>query len=163
MNSNIVLIGFMGSGKSTVGRVLSKSSGKYFLDTDAMIEAKESMKIRDIFEKYGEESFRKHETELAKWLAMNVNNAVISTGGGMPSVVDSFENIGKTVYLKIEFDDLLNRLKADEFEKRPLFQNIDFARKIFETREPMYQRCASLQVDALLTPEEIAWIISQAI
>ena len=155
MSSNIVLIGFMGSGKSTIGRLLSKKTDKYFIDTDAMIEARESMKIRDIFSASGENSFRQMENEIATWLSTSVNNAVISTGGGMPTTVDFLTNIGKVVYLEIGFENLLERLKCEEFEKRPLFENIDFAKKIFESREPIYKKYAQLTLDATMTPEEI--------
>lgn len=161
MSSNIVLIGFMGSGKSTVGRILAGKCGKYFLDTDSLIESVVSMKIRDFFEKHGEAEFRQREKELAAWLGSNVSNAVISTGGGMPTVVEDLGSIGKVVYLKIEFDSLLERLKAEEFEKRPLFQNVEFARKIFDSRVPLYEKHAQVTLDALKSPEELALLISQ--
>jgi len=156
MSSNIILIGFMGSGKSTVGRILSKKCDKYFLDTDTMIESSEGLRVRQIFENSGESSFREMEKELALWLSKNVTNAVISTGGGMPSVVESFENMGQCVYLKIGFDELLERLKAEEFDKRPLFQDIEFARKIFNSRIPIYEKHAGITIDAMDTPHNIA-------
>jgi shikimate kinase len=153
--SNIVLIGFMGSGKSTVGRMLSQKTQKYFLDTDLLIESRESIKIRDFFEKYGESAFRKKEQELAFWLGENVSNAVISTGGGMPTIVEELHRLGQVVYLEIGFDKLLERLKSDEFDKRPLFQNIEFAREIFESRRPIYKKQAEVTLDATKSPDEL--------
>jgi shikimate kinase len=156
MSSNIVLIGFMGSGKSTVGRILSKTSGRFFLDTDALIEAREGRCIRDIFANDGEAYFRELERELFAWLQVNVSNAVISTGGGMPTAVSEMRNLGKCVFLQIGFNALLERLKADEFDKRPLFENIEFAAKIYEAREPIYERQADITIDAVLPPSELA-------
>ena len=145
---NIVLIGFMGSGKSSVGRVLAKQKGMYFIDTDSLIESSEGRKIRDVFAENGEGYFRELEKKTFGWLSTCVDNAVVSTGGGMPTVIDSFEKLGKTVYLKVDFETLLDRLKAEEFDKRPLFQDIEFAKKIFEAREPIYVDRADMTIDA---------------
>lgn len=145
---NIVLIGFMGSGKSSVGRVLAKQKGMYFIDTDSLIESSEGRKIRDVFAENGEGYFRELEKKTFSWLSSCVDNAVISTGGGMPTVIDSFEKLGKTVYLKVDFETLLDRLKAEEFDKRPLFQDIEFAKKIFDSREPIYVDRADITIDA---------------
>lgn len=145
---NIVLIGFMGSGKSSIGRVLAKQKGMYFIDTDSLIESFEGQKIRDIFANHGEGYFRELEKKTFNWLSSCVDNAVISTGGGMPTVIDSFSSLGKTIYLKVGFDTLLDRLKAEEFDKRPLFQDIDFAKKIFDSREPVYMQKADVIIDA---------------
>jgi shikimate kinase len=153
--NNIVLIGFMGSGKSSVGRALAKAKGMYFVDTDALIESFEGRKIRDIFAADGELYFRELEKKCFEWLSSNVSNAVISTGGGMPTIIDSFVGLGKSVYLKVDFDSLLERLKAEEFDKRPLFQDVEFARKIFESREPIYTKKADLIIDANRSFDEV--------
>jgi shikimate kinase len=153
--SNIVLIGFMGSGKSSVGRALAKEKEMYFVDTDALIESFEGRKIRDIFADEGEIYFRKLEQKCFEWLSKNVSNAVISTGGGMPTIIDSFASLGKTIYLKVDFETLLERLKAEEFDKRPLFADVEFAKKIFEIREPIYTAKADVIVDANNKFEEV--------
>ncbi len=153
--NNIVLIGFMGSGKSSIGRALAKQKGLYFIDTDALIESFEGQKIRDMFEQKGEAYFRECEKKCFEWLSKNVSNAVISTGGGMPTVIDDFSKLGKTIYLKVNFDTLLERLKAEEFDKRPLFSNIEFAKKIFEAREWVYSAKADLVIDANVSFEEV--------
>lgn len=153
--NNIVLIGFMGSGKSSIGRALAKQKNMYFIDTDALIESFEGQKIRDMFEQKGEAYFRECEKNCFAWLSANVSNAVISTGGGMPTVIDDFSKLGKTIYLKVDFEILLERLKAEEFDKRPLFADVEFARKIFDTREPLYTQKADLIVDANAKFEEV--------
>ena len=152
---NIVLIGFMGSGKSSVGRVLAKQKGMYFIDTDSLIESSEGRKIRDVFAENGEGYFRELEKKTFSWLSSCVDNAVVSTGGGMPTVIDSFEKLGKTVYLKVDFETLLDRLKAEEFDKRPLFADVEFAKKIFEIREPIYTQKSELIVDANMEFESV--------
>jgi len=160
---NIVLIGFMGSGKSSIGRALAKNKNMYFIDTDALIESFEGKKIRDIFANDGEQYFRALEKQCFDWLRSNVTNAVISTGGGMPTVIDSFASLGKSVYLKVDFETLLARLKAEEFDKRPLFQNVEFAEKIFEVREPVYASKADFVVDANKSFDEVLKRVSEEI
>lgn len=159
--SNIVLIGFMGSGKSSVGRALAKAKDMYFVDTDALIESFEGRKIRDIFADEGEQYFRALETKCFEWLSSSVSNSVISTGGGMPTVIDSFSPLGKSVYLKVDFETLLTRLKAEEFDKRPLFQDVEFAKKIFEAREPIYSAKVDFTIDANRSFEEVLREASQ--
>jgi shikimate kinase len=153
--NNIVLIGFMGSGKSSIGRALAKQKNMYFVDTDALIESFEGQKIRDMFADKGELYFRECEKNCFEWLSNNVSNAVISTGGGMPTIIDDFSKLGKTIYLKVDFETLLERLKAEEFDKRPLFADVEFARKIFDAREPIYTQKSELIVDANLEFGEV--------
>lgn len=153
--NNITLIGFMGSGKSSVGRALAKEKKMFFIDTDALIESFEDIKIRDIFASQGEAYFRELEKKCFDWLASSVSNSVISVGGGMPTVVDSFAPLGDTIYLKVDFQTLLIRLKAEEFDKRPLFQDIGFAQKIFEARKPIYESKATFIIDANRGFEEV--------
>jgi shikimate kinase len=161
--NNVVLIGFMGSGKSSIGRALAKEKGLYFVDTDALIESFEGCKIRDIFEQKGEAYFRECERKCFEWLNNNVSNAVISTGGGMPTVIEDFSSLGKTIYLKVDFETLLERLKAEEFDKRPLFADVEFAKKIFEMREPIYSAKADLIVDANLSFNEVLKEVSSKV
>ena len=86
MNSknNIILIGFMGSGKTTFGRWISMSHSMKFLDTDEYIEKKYNKLIKDIFRESGEEAFRDMETQAVRELADSCDNCVISVGGGLP-------------------------------------------------------------------------------
>ena len=100
---NIVLIGFMGSGKTTVGRALSAKSDMEFLDTDALIESKEDCKISTIFTEKGEAHFRALENAALKSLAVT-KDKVISTGGGIVSSHNNRELLkkaGKVIYLRV--------------------------------------------------------------
>jgi len=143
---NIVLIGFMGSGKSTIGRRLAKEIDYFFLDTDNLIENFENMKISDIFKKYGEEYFRNKEKYCVSWLK-NVKKSVISTGGGMPIFVPSIKEVGKIVYLKVDFDTIVSRLDKEEIKKRPLFKDIKKAKELFYTRDKIYSNLADLTIN----------------
>ncbi|WP_034429066.1 shikimate kinase, partial [Caldisalinibacter kiritimatiensis] len=81
MKSNIVLIGFMGTGKTTIGKFISERTEMDFLDTDKLIEELNKMKIPEIFDKYGESFFRNEERKVVNKIYLK-NNSVISTGGG---------------------------------------------------------------------------------
>ena len=82
--SNIILIGFMGSGKTTIGRRLSYRLKQTMTDTDKLIEKQQNLSIPELFERYGESRFRELETESIKYLLRTARNEVVSTGGGMP-------------------------------------------------------------------------------
>jgi len=138
----------MGSGKSSVGRLLSKKSGRYFLDADALIESAEAKAISAIFKNYGEEYFRELEKESARWMAECVKGSIISTGGGMPLVVERLHDIGKVVYLKLPFEEIVKRISPEERAKRPLFQNIKKAKNLFKLREKIYEEQAQITVNA---------------
>ena len=84
MNDNIVLIGFMGSGKTTFGRWISRKHGYNFCDTDEYIEQKEHTTINDIFAAKGEEAFRDMETDTVREFACSLKKSVLSVGGGLP-------------------------------------------------------------------------------
>ena len=105
MMKNIVLIGFMGSGKTTTGKVLKEKTDMTFVDTDELIEAYEGCKISEVFADKGEAYFRRLENETLKNLLSSTDNKVISTGGG---IVTNKENIpllkqlGKVFYLRIK-------------------------------------------------------------
>jgi shikimate kinase len=160
MTQNIVLIGFMGSGKSSVGKVLAAELNAKFIDMDSVIESEQGCAIRQIFADYGEAHFRTLERTLFANLCANETNAVISAGGGAITAIDNFKQLGCVVYLKIGFDDLLTRLQAEEFDKRPLFQDIDFARKLYDFREPLYSVQADITIDAM---QDIATITKEII
>ena len=154
-SKNIVLIGFMGSGKSSVGRLLSKKSGRYFLDADALIESAQGRAISSIFESYGEEYFRELEIESARWMAECVKGSIISIGGGMPLVVERLHDIGKVVYLKLPFEKIVERITAKERAKRPLFQDIQEAKNLFKLRKKIYENQAQITINANRSIEAI--------
>jgi len=139
---NIILTGFMGSGKSTVGRALAKELNTYFIDTDSLIETFENKSIKEIFDSEGEEAFREKERYCFEWIKNNVKNTIISVGGGFPVFVPEIKQAGIVVYLKVEFEDILKRMNKDEIAKRPLFQDIDKAKELFIKRDKIYNSLA---------------------
>ena len=148
---NIVLIGFMGSGKSTVGKALAKSLNMDFLDTDDYIEEKAGMTISDIFEKKGEEEFRRIETETLCELKESLANTIISTGGGMPLRSENarlLKETGKVFYLSASAGIIYDRVKDDT--KRPLLMVDDPYGKIcsmMKERKPLYEKACDYVID----------------
>ena len=121
-DQNIVLVGYMGSGKTSVGKALADNKGYKFIDTDSMIEEKTGRSISDIFAADGESAFRDMETELLKELSKDVpTGAVISTGGGIVLRKENHEllrKLGRVVYLKASAETTFARVKGDT--TRPL-------------------------------------------
>lgn len=147
---NIVLIGYMGSGKTSVGRYLEENYGYTFIDTDSLIEEKEKMSISDIFKYKGEEYFRKLETDILTGMTKNLHNAVLSTGGGMPlreENVELLRKIGKVFYLEVSADTVYERIKTDN--KRPLLQVDDPYSEIclmLAKRKTYYQKAKDVTI-----------------
>ena len=137
----------MGSGKSTVGRMLAKKLNTYFLDTDVLIESFENKKITEIFKKEGEEAFREMEKRCFEWIKNNVKNTVISVGGGFPVYIPEIKEAGKVIYLKVEFEIILKRMSEDEIKKRPLFQDIKKAKELFKKRDKIYAELADIIIE----------------
>ncbi len=144
---NIVLTGFMGSGKSTIGRILAKEIDSYFLDTDMLIENFENMKISEIFEKFGEDEFRKMEKRCFEWIKKDVKNTVISVGGGLPVFIPEIKQAGKVIYLKVDFEDILKRMNEKELSKRPLFKDKQKAKELFNKRDKIYSKLADYIIE----------------
>ena len=163
-NRNIILIGYMGSGKSTVGRKAAKAVEYNFLDTDALIEKEEGMTISKLFEEKGEPYFREKETETIRRLIAEPKGKIIATGGGLPMKEGNAEllkELGTVIYLKAETDTLLKRLSGDT--TRPLLQNGELREKIetiLAIRGPVYESCADvvLQTDTMSFYEIICQI-----
>ncbi|MGG7073974.1 shikimate kinase [Campylobacter sp. 9BO] len=148
---NIVLIGFMGAGKGSVARELAQNLDRFNVDTDDMIENSLNMKIREIFSEFGETHFRALEKNLAKFLAKNLKNAIISTGGGF-AMVKGLNKIGKVIYLKASFDCIIERMRNSEnaekkFAKRPLLNDLDKARELHKSREKIYEKKADIIIN----------------
>ena len=147
-NRNIILVGYMGSGKSTVGRKAAKALEYTFLDTDALIEEKEGMTISKLFEEEGEPYFREQETETIRRLIVEPKGNIIATGGGLPMKAGNdvlLKELGTVIYLKAETDTLMKRLSGDT--SRPLLQNGDLREKIdtmLAIRGPVYERVADV-------------------
>lgn len=123
----IVLVGYMGSGKSTVGKALSKRLKINFLDLDNYIEAKYEMPIPELFSTKGELFFRKAETECLREIFEKNDSIILSTGGGTPcygeNMLIMLQNSPNVFYLNVSIPELVNRLQ-NEKAQRPLIANV---------------------------------------
>ena len=164
---HIILIGFMGSGKSTYGRLIANKLGYSFVDTDNYIEKKEGRSISDIFTDDGEEYFRSLETEVLRELMQAKEPQVLSLGGGTPLRECNRELMkdGYTIFLNITADDAYERLKDDS--ERPLLQVADPKAKIAELlffRNPIYEAVADyVLVEENKTMEDVFYELSETV
>ena len=149
--NNIVLIGPMGSGKTTVGRSLSKKLGIDFYDSDHEITDKTGVSIDHIFDVEGEEGYRKRESDVFKNLCSQ-DNIIIATGGGAVISEENRIEISKTgsvIYLLSSVDQILRR--TSKSKTRPLLENSKNKRKtisdIINARDPLYREIATITVD----------------
>ncbi len=143
---NIVLIGFMGSGKTSVGKTLARQLFKKFVDVDSIIEAEQSSSITDIFENKGEEYFRSLEQKCINELTQNTGQ-IIATGGGLP-IYSCLPEKSLIININADFDVILERLSTKERNKRPLLQDESRARALFDQRIDTYREQAHFSVDA---------------
>lgn len=157
---NIILMGFMGAGKTTIGKKLSKALNWEFIDTDAYIEEEQGRKISDIFAEDGEMAFRDMETDLLKRLQNGENQFVLSIGGGMPVREENralLRNLGMVVYLKTSKEEIIRRVSGDK--NRPLLQGGDLEEKVtnlMNARECIYIETAHVEiVTDGKTPEQV--------
>ena len=143
----IFLIGFMGCGKTTLGKKLAKHLNYNFIDLDSYIEKTTNKTITEIFENKGEKKFRIVEKESLMEVCKK-DNLVIATGGGTPCFFDNMQKIldsGKAIYLKMEIEDLLERLETEK-SQRPLIENNsakeleNFIRNKLSEREYFYKK-----------------------
>lgn len=148
---NIVLIGFMGCGKSSIGGKLARAFQCRFIDADQVLEKEFGCTISEFFEKEGEEEFRKRETELLKVLAQEKEKIVLATGGGMPLRAENaalLKKIGTVFFLKVTPEETLARLESDT--TRPLLMGADKeekVRKLLADRMPKYTAAADYIID----------------
>lgn len=150
---NIVLIGFMACGKSSVGKRLSQAMDMEFLDTDNLIEQKEGITISDIFATQGEAAFRAMETECLKdLLGRSGSSFVLSVGGGLPIREENrrlLSQIGTVVYLKVSPETVFNRVRNDK--TRPLLQASNPRGRIMDlmsARKRFYEESADVIIEA---------------
>ncbi len=162
----IYLVGFMGAGKSRLGRALAKQLGYSFVDTDAMVEEAVGRSVPAIFAQEGEAAFRRYEHEaLMRTEAMD--EVVVATGGGTPLFFDAMEWMnahGLTVFVRVPVQELYRRLQKDDRE-RPLAVDPEgkvsyaWVRRLLAERLPVYHQ-ARLIVDGVkASAEEIAHLI----
>lgn len=155
---NVYLVGFMGTGKTTIGKELARLMGRKFVDIDLEIEKRFGMTVSEIFAQHGEATFRKAEEDLAMELAASTNR-IVATGGGTilnPRIYQAFDSSGLLVCLYTQKDDLVDRLQRTD--KRPLLrgQTEEEVRRrverLLEERKAAYDR-VGVRVDTTnLTP-----------
>ena len=167
----LFLIGYMGCGKSTLGRKLAHRLGVEFADTDALIEAREGASVSDIFQLAGEAYFRQAERAVLDELIDAGRPLVVSTGGGLPTWSDNMARMngaGCTVYLRRTAEQIARRLSPYGRQKRPRLRGlsddelIDFMTRDMAAREPFYSqaRCVAECADQS-DSELIDWIIER--
>lgn len=145
----LFLIGYMGCGKSTVGRKLARRLQTDFIDTDTLIEEREGATVSEIFQLAGAEYFRRVERDVLDAVIAAGGAPVVSTGGGMPAWGDNLDRMrdaGITIYLKRSAEQIASRLSPYGRQKRPRLRGlsdaelIDFMRRDMAGREPFYLR-----------------------
>lgn len=146
-NMLIFLVGYAGSGKSSLGKRLARRLGVRFVDTDREVELSEGASVADIFHYGGEEYFRKSERVTVERLANEGVDLVVATGGGLPTWQDNMEwmtRSGMTVYLRRSPEQILSRLTEYGREKRPMFRGksdeelLEFMHQQMAERERFY-------------------------
>ena len=165
LEKNIFLVGFMGSGKTSLGRALSEILEIDFFDTDELITRMQKMSIADIFSRYGEKFFRDRESEVLEFLGQKEpGTCIISTGGGAVMREKNwmaFNENGTVIYLDITVEEVYRRLKKTE--DRPIIKPIlklenplEKIEELLKERKPYYAR-ADIIVDATgKSPQKIA-------
>lgn len=165
MRNNYILIGYMGCGKSTIGKKLSAILNLKFFDTDAWIEGRQGMTISEIFATKGELFFRDLETEVLQELLEKKETMVISVGGGLPVREENrrlLQQLGQVIYLKAMPETIYNRVKGDT--SRPLLQTENPMEKIREMlgqREEKYQAAANRTL--IVDGKDISEIVNEVL
>ena len=159
----LFLIGYMGCGKSSIGRPLAKRLGLKFVDMDAEIERRCGVSVQQFFADRGEEAFRRLERELLRELT-SAEDTVVATGGGVPCFFDNMElmnGAGVTVYFKLAPEKLAARLEHGT-AKRPLLRGksqrelVEYIRENLERREPFYSRARLIVACDSMSDEYVA-------
>lgn len=159
--NNIVLCGFMGSGKTVVGKELAKILGVKFVDTDELIEEEQGVAIKAIFATHGEYYFRDLEYEMCKKVA-EMNGVVVSTGGGAMTFkrnVDAIKEGSKVVFLDASFDVICDRI--GDSTTRPLFQDKEKAKKLYDERKDKYLSAADYVINGDMGARKTAMQIAE--
>jgi shikimate kinase len=164
---SIVLIGFMGAGKSSTGRALARRTGLPRFDTDEMVSARFDLPVTEIFARFGEEKFRDAETEALEQLA-DAAPAIIVTGGGIvlrTANVRLLQQLGKIVSLEADEETLFRRISRRA--TRPLLHTENPRAtlvKLLRVREPLYREAADVRLDtSRLTHDEVAEAILKSL
>lgn len=157
---NLVLVGFMASGKSSIGRRVARRLGFRFTDTDHFIEDEAGTTIPEIFEHEGEAGFRRRESRLLERLH-RLDGYVFATGGGIvtpPGNVERLRRLGLVIFLKADPEDILRRLEHDT--RRPLMADADDRRervmRLLAERLPLYEQAHIVIETRGKTPNQVA-------
>ena len=157
-HTNIVLIGFMGSGKTSIGRLVAQRLGFQFIDTDAVIVEQAGMQVPEIFERHGEAWFREQETAALRSRLSILNRTVISTGGGIVTRQENhalLRELGFVVWLTASEDVIFERVSRNK--KRPLLQTADprqTVHTLLKVRQPHYEAVAQCTLDTTVLSHE---------
>ncbi len=154
-SDKIILTGFMGCGKSYFSQRLAEALKLPLYDTDSLIEAKEGISITEIFSRYDESYFRTLEAEIAFDIQKSSQAAVYATGGGFPIFYHDILEIGTVIYMDIPFKQIVARMSAEDIKKRPLFQDLDQALALYNSRLELYKKRCHLQIDATQSIEQM--------
>ena len=164
---NIVVYGFMGVGKTTVGELLAQNLGYEFIDMDNEIEKRERATINEIFQIYGESKFRKLESMLVKELSEK-DKVVISCGGGVIINKDNAETLSRNswmIHLTASIGEIIERTKFDK--NRPLLKvnnRLNTVSELYELRKPIYHKYADITIDTTgKNPVKIVEMVLEAI
>ena len=145
----LFLIGYMGCGKSSLGRKLAKAADMEFVDMDSLIEQREGAAVSDIFRYEGEEYFRGLERAIIDEVAASDGDMIISTGGGVPAWQDNMakiNSVGQSFYLRRTAEQIASRLSPHGRQKRPKLRGLNdeelvaFMRENMAEREPYYMQ-----------------------
>ena len=165
---NVILIGFMGCGKSTVGQLLARQLGFQFIDTDQLIVKKARRPIPVIFEQEGETGFRALESSILDDLTSATDRTVIATGGGIITVPDNIAKLhalGLVIWLNPPEDVLFQRVMRNH--DRPLVRTENprgTVRDLLAVRRPLYTLASDLDVDVSdVTPDEAAYGLAESV
>lgn len=161
---NIILIGFMGTGKTTVGKELARIKDMDFLDMDLELEKKEKKTINQIFNEHGEVYFREKESELLKEISC-LENTIISTGGGVvenESNAEILKNIKNVIWLDGNVNTIANNLE-NEIDKRPKLKNINdlknYIQELLNHRYEKYRKCSDIKIN--IDDKNIAQVVRE--
>jgi len=157
----VILVGMMGSGKSTVGRLLAEDLGVPFWDTDNLLAHKLGRPVNQLFHLYGEQAFRQHETNLLK--SLERTEGVLATGGGIVIKPDNWvelRRLGTTVFLDVDPEIVKSRL-ANSKRKRPLLQVENWEDRfqdILDARRDLYLQA---DVHVMITSDEFSDVVKK--
>ena len=168
----IFLVGYAGSGKSSMGKRLARMLGVRYVDTDRLIEESVGASVADIFYYEGEEYFRRSEREVIERLVDERFEGVVATGGGLAAWGDKMERmneVGETIYLRRTPEQIMSRLSDYGREKRPMFRGksdeelVAFMREHMAEREPHYLKAKMVVECSSMSDSEALDVIAEGV